>query len=65
MIQHKCSSVVTHSRAFRKDWLTEITQADRKAKAKKRYDAHARMLLDLPLGAIVRVQDRQTKRWVR
>uniref|UniRef100_A0A0P4VQ24 RNA-directed DNA polymerase n=2 Tax=Scylla olivacea TaxID=85551 RepID=A0A0P4VQ24_SCYOL len=62
------SCVPAHSVSFTAEWQERTEECDRRAAArteavKERYDAHARPLPPLDLGAHVRLQDPVTKRW--
>ena len=62
------SLVPAHSTSFASKWQERVEDCERRAAAraqgvKKQYDAHAKPLPPLQLGAHVRVQDPVSKRW--
>ncbi|XP_050706255.1 uncharacterized protein LOC126991577 [Eriocheir sinensis] len=62
------SCVPAHAKAFAKEWQARAESCDRRAAtrardAMARYDAHARPLQPLKIGALVRIQDPTTQRW--
>ena len=62
------SKVVTHAGVFDVQWRQSRSRADEKAerltaKAKERYNEHAKVLPRLPIGAVVRVQHPRTLLW--
>ena len=62
------SCVPAHASAFAEEWHSKAEECDRRAAARARdvedrYNAHARPLPRLDVGAEVRIQDPTSKRW--